>query len=273
MILKTLIAVQLFLSSMCFALAPKKVILVIFENGNYNQSMAQSYFAKFANTGVLLSNFHAETHPSQPNYIALMAGSPMGNTNDSNINIDAIHFADLLEGHGLSWRVYAEAFPGNCFLGATKKTYARKHNPLISFRNVQNNPARCANITDATSFSADFHAGRLADFTMYVPDLNNDGHDTGVAFASRWFEQTFAPILADSAMMKNTMIVALFDENDGGGTNQIYVAMNGPDVQGGMQINTSYNHYSLLRTLEDIYGTGNLGREDAKAAPISGYLK
>lgn len=32
---------------------------------------------------------------------------------------------------------------------------------------------------------------------------------------------------------------------------------------------TQYNHYSLLRTVEDNWGLGSLGRHDATATPIA----
>lgn len=253
---------------------PKKIVLVVFENTTYGEALAQPYFAKFAAQGALLTNFHAIGHPSQPNYIALLAGSPLGVTNDKVANLDATHFGDLLEAHGKTWRVYAEQFPDNCFLGLKFGGYARKHNPLINFTNVQNNPARCARISDGISFSSDFKSRQLADFTMYIPDIKNDGHDTGAAFADGWFEKTFASLIADKAAMQDVTIMAIFDEDDGKGRdNQVYAAFNGPAIQPGTKISTRYDHLSLLRTLEDIYQVGTLGRSDSSANAITGFLK
>lgn len=252
----------------------KKVVLVVFENTTYGEALAQPFFAKFAAQGALLTNFHAIGHPSQPNYIALLAGSPLGVTNDKVADLNGVHFGDLLEAHGKTWRVYAEQFPGSCFLGIKSGGYARKHNPMISFTNVQNNPARCAKISDATAFSGDFKSRQLADFTMYIPDIKNDGHDTGAAFADLWFEKTFGGLITDTAAMQDVTIMAIFDEDDGKGRdNQVYAAFNGPDVLPGSKISTRYDHLSLLRTLEDLYQVGTLGRSDTSASAISGYLK
>ncbi len=47
-------------------------------------------------------------------------------------------------------------------------------------------------------------------------------------------------------------------------------ALVGPSVKPGISNNTRYTHYDLLRTIEDNFQLGNLGREDAKASDISG---
>jgi hypothetical protein len=54
------------------------LIFIVLENKNYesvyNQSSAP-YFTKIADEYSLLANFHALTHPSKPNYLAMIAGS------------------------------------------------------------------------------------------------------------------------------------------------------------------------------------------------------
>ena len=252
---------------------PKKVVLIVFENTNYTQALAQPFFAKFANQGVLLTNFYAIGHPSQPNYVAMIAGSDLGVGGDTNVTLNDNHLGDLLEAKGLDWHVYAESFPGNCFLGAQKKPYYRKHNPFISFTNVSGNSTRCAKITDATAFASDFKAGKLPEFSMYIPDINNDGHDTGSAYADNWFSKTMGPLLQDPVAMQGVMFVAVFDEDDNGPDNHIYAAMYGPDLKAGTQISTRYDHVSMLRTIEDLFQIGNLGKNDATQAAITGFLK
>src|SRR6185503_13744968 len=95
------------------------------------------YLAALAKRGALLSNDHAEVHPSQPNYIAMIAGSSHGVDDDRRVTLDERHIGDLLEEHGLTWKVYAEDYPGHCFLGSSRGLYARKHVPFPSFKNVQ----------------------------------------------------------------------------------------------------------------------------------------
>ena len=247
-----------------------KVMVIIFENADYQAALAQPFFKKLADGGALLSNLFAETHPSQPNYIALVAGDTLGVRNDAPVDLDARHLGDLLEEKGLSWKVYAEGYPGHCFAGATSGNYARKHVPFVSFRNVQDNPDRCARIVDASAFARDMAAGQLPDFSLYIPDIKNDGHDTGVAYADQWLARTFGPLLKDSRFTDGMTLILTFDEGSNHGTNQIYGAIYGSAVKPQSTFSGRADHYSLLRTLELGFGLTDLGKQDAAATPITG---
>ena len=246
------------------------VVVVFLENDDYDAALQQPFFKSLVPKGALLTNFFAETHPSQPNYIAFISGSTAGVSGDSNVDLNRGHVGDLLEKNGLGWRNYVEAMPSKCFLGATSKTYARKHVPFISFTNVSRNPARCGQIVSASSFVSDAKAGALPAFSFYSPDLNNDGHDTGVAYAAKAMEKTFGPLLADANVMSNTLFVFTFDEDDRAHGNHIFTLLIGSGVKPGATSNTRYDHYDLLRTIEDEFAIGTLGLQDATAHAISG---
>ena len=251
----------------------KKVMIVIFENTDYNDTMHQSFFSQLASQGALLTNLYAETHPSQPNYIALISGSVQGSNSDELIDIDARHIGDLLEAKGKQWKVYAEKYPGNCFLGDRSKTYVRKHVPFVSFKNVQNNSERCKRIVSEAELAKDIQNGTLPDYSLYIPDLNNDGHDTGIEFADRWFSKTFGPLLSNRAFMKDLLLISTFDESGIFGGNRIYTSLYGDGVSPASTSNAGYSHYSILRTIEDELGLGTLGLEDSTAEPITGVWK
>jgi hypothetical protein len=167
------------LVTLCFysslALVPGKtfdhVFFMVFENHALNQALGNADFANFARDGLLLSNYFATFHPSQPNYIDMIAGQRYGCTNDANIDIDGVTLIDLLEAKSVSWKFYQELYPtpGTCFLGACSGPqnsckYARKHNPIISFLSTQNNSARCANIVDENAFASDLASGNLPQY-------------------------------------------------------------------------------------------------------------
>ncbi len=247
----------------------KKVVLMVFENASYDEAMAQPALAQFAQSGALLTNYHAVAHPSQPNYIAMTAGSVSGVSSDRPVNLDVPHLGDLLETAGRSWRVYAQAYPGGCYLGAQSGTYARKHVPFLSFKDVQNDPTRCGNVVDDSAFASDLSNGSLPAFSLFIPDLNNDGHDTGAAYAANWFSSYFGPLLKDPAFTRDTLLVLVFDEDDKSEGNQVFAALYGASVAPGATSSAPYTHYSVLRTIEDAYGLGTLGGNDASALPIS----
>jgi phospholipase C len=257
----------------------QRVLIVMLENADYENAVEQPFLKDFAARGALLTNYHGVTHPSQPNYVALTAGTYDGVSGDGNVTLDIRHIGDLLEAKGKTWKAYAEGYPGECFLGSSDGTYARKHVPFLSFRNVTSNAARCAHIVDASSFSNDAAQGNLPNYSFFVPDLNDDGHDTDVAAADRWLSQTLGPLLKNEAFMKGTLIVITFDEDDfflkgdALADNHVYAALIGDSVAPGGTSNDAYDHFSLLRTIEDGLGLGTLGKRDEQALPITGIWK
>lgn len=250
----------------------KKVFVVILENTDAEEALKQPFLANLAHQGATLNNYHAITHPSQPNYIALTSGNTYVQGSEL-ADLDVKNLADLLEDAGKTWRSYAEDYPGHCFTGATSGSYARKHQPFISYKDIQSIPSRCANIVPASRLEADIAAGNLADFTLYVPDLENDGHNTSVAYADQWLSKTFGPMLKDPRFMKDMLLIVTFDEGGRTGDNQIYISFNGPSVAPGKSSGTRYDTYSLLRTIEEGFGLGSLGQNDAKATAITGIWR
>lgn len=251
----------------------KKVVWVVFENTNYSKAINQPDFKNYANKGVLFTNMLAATHPSQGNYIEMIAGSTLGVKNDNNINLTGAHLGDLLENAGLTWKVYAENYPGNCFMGSSSGEYARKHVPFMSFTNVNTNSARCLNIEDETHFLNDYKNGSLPDYSMYIPNLQNDGHNTGVDYAGKFLTTKFGAILNNPSAMGDVIFIITFDESGVSLSNQIYTAIIGANITPGNQNSQSVNHASFLRLIEDEFQIGNLGRDDSKAAAINGIWK
>lgn len=251
----------------------KKVMIVIFENIDYSVAMGQPFFAKLAHDGANLANFTAQVHPSQGNYIALTSGGLQGVTGDGNMDINSRNVVDLLEAQGHTWKVYAEGYPGNCFKGATRGRYARKHNPFISYTDISGNAQRCAHIVNADQLAQDVQNDAVPDYSFYVPDMDNDGHDTGVAYADRWYSGKFGPLMLDQRFMHNMLLISTFDESSLSGGNHIYTVFNGDAVTPGSVSNVSYNHYSTLHTIEAGLGLSDLGAKDAQAPLINGIWR
>ena len=251
-----------------------RIMTVVLENTHYDDAMRQPFLKALARRGALLENFSAVAHPSLPNYIALIAGSTYGITSDDDVTLDKPHIGDLLDAKGVSWKVYAEGYPGGCFLEARDGDYARKHVPFLSFRNVQSDPARCARIVNASALKGDLDSGKLPRWSLYIPDQKNDGHDTGVAYADRWLADTFGPLLENPEFMRGMLFIVTFDEGHGY-FNRYHVTtiLVGDAVRPGAVSDAAYNTYSLLRLGEDVLGLGNLGAGDVQASAITGIWK
>ena len=222
------------------------------------------------------SDYHGLTHPSQPNYFAATAGLPFVTSDDCQ-DVEETNLVDLLETKGITWRAYMEGLPGDnkavCI--SADRLYFRKHNPFVSFNNVRNEPGRLANVVNSSRLRSDIDGGSLPQFCWYTPDIQNDGHSppgstpaqrwNGVTFLSQWLRGFLEPLLADHGFMKGTLVVVTFDESIPYEDNHVYTALLGDMVEAGSVESARYDHYSLLRTVEENFGLGTLGRNDLTA--------
>jgi acid phosphatase len=253
----------------------QRVFVVVLENEDAGVALEQPFLASLAARGALLRNYHALTHPSQPNYIALMAGDAYGIHDDNPVTIDVPHLGDLLDANGISWKVYVEDYPGGCFTGASSNDndpgfYVRRHVPFIAFANVQHDSARCAaHIVAASKLDEDVQSQTLPRFSFYVPDTIHDGHDTTVADADAWLRSTFESKLSDPNFMQGLLFVVVFDEGTLSGPNKVYCSLTGAGITAGSVSDSWYDHYSLLRTIEEIFHTGTLHHQDDGAPVIT----
>lgn len=247
--------------------------LIIFENQGYSDVTQNQDFMNYAQQGYLLTNFYAQTHPSQPNYITILAGDPMGVADDSVHDVDGTNIIDLIEAKGVSWKSYNEGYPGGCFTGSKSGLYARKHTPFISFLDIQNDAERCAKIVEASQLDSDLqNVDTLPQFMFYTPNLNDDGHNTDLDTAGQFLSSFFGERL--NKFPENTLIVITWDEGEGDDydSNHIYTALLGSMVPAGGQDDANYGFPSITHLVEENWDLGNLGRSDADA-PIMFPIK
>ena len=183
---------------------------------------------------------------------------------DDNVHdLNHTNLVDLMEAHNVSWKGYMEDLPYECYSGGYKGAYYRKHNPFISFDNIRKNPARCAKIVNAKQLDVDLASGSLPQYSYYTPNINNDGHDTGLAYAGKYLDAFLGPRLAK--FPPRTLIIITWDEDDYFDNNHIDTIALGSMLAPGSTDNTLYNHFSLLRSVEDNWKLGTLNRYDASA--------
>lgn len=240
------------------------VLIVVLENEAYEAALQNDYLKRLAARGATFSHYDTLFKPSQPNYLALVAGQNFGVEGNEVADVAGASIADLLEAKGLSWKQYAQGFPGACFRDGVRGDYVRKHVPFISFRSVHSDPRRCANVVDAGQFDPQ----RLPHYALYSPDNRNNGHDTDLAFAAQWLQRFLEPLLNDPQVMKDTLIVVTFDESDSKKRNNVFTVFLGDAVRKGYVSEQPVSHYNLLRTIEDNFALGTLGQADATAARI-----
>jgi phosphatidylinositol-3-phosphatase len=250
----------------------RHVVVVVFENHPYDQiagNRSAPTFASLAARGALLTRYEAVTHPSLPNYLALVSGSTQGITDDcTSCSVGAPSIADTLEAGGKTWKAYAEGIPRPGFAGGEAGRYAKKHVPFLYFRSIASSPARRARVVGFDAFEADLAASRLPAFALVVPDLCHDMHDCSVATGDRWLAGILTKLR--KALGAQGVLFVVFDEDDysgatGGGRVAAYAL--GAKVRPGFRDMERTGHYGLLRTIEDALGLPPLGAS-AKATPI-----
>ncbi|CAO3565639.1 unnamed protein product [Mortierella alpina] len=262
------------------------IFIIFLENTNYALAASDADLQAFAPQGVALTNYHALTHPSEPNYVGTIGGDYFGMEDDDFHAIPSNYttIVDLLEKKNLSWKAYQEDMPTACYKGYENEgLYFRKHSPFIIFDSIANNPARCNNIVPATQLQQDIAAGSIPNYSFYTPNMIHDGHNTTVADASKWLSGFLPPLLANTTFNNNTLVVLTFDETeDYKVPNRVWTVLLG-DVVANLKNTTDstfYTHYSLLSTVESNWDLGNLGRQDTNvtvsnvfdfAAKLTGY--
>src|SRR4051812_32091038 len=143
---------------------------------------AAPYINSLATNGAYLSQSYGTHRPSQPNYIALFSGSNQGVTSNDDVNLGNIaNLGSQLIAKGKSFINYSEGLPYAGYTGSTSGSYARKHNPSVSFSNV---PA--TSNQPFTAFPSDFT--KLPTVSFVVPNLDNDSHDGTVGESDVWLQ-------------------------------------------------------------------------------------
>jgi len=259
------------------------VFVVVMENHGYNDvwnNGSAPYITSLGNAYARATNYHAVIHPSLPNYLDLYGGSNYGITTDCNpsssCHVSAVNLADNLEAKGLTWKGYMESMPAPCTLKVSGD-YAPKHNPFVYFDDIRNDPVRCAaHDVPYTALAADLaSAATTPNYAMIAPNLCNDMHDCSVATGDAWLQSNLPTILNSPACtVDQCLLILTWDEDDSGGSNQVLTIFAGSAARtSGVTSAVSYTHFSLLRTVEDIFGLQTQTSNDAAAAPMLDLLK
>jgi len=171
--------------------------------------------------------------------------------------------------------------------------YAARHNPFVYFHSITDRPSCAANDVDLSQLTTDLATtATTRNLTYITPNLCDDAHDSpcvdgrpgGLVTADQWLQTWVPKILASPAFKQDGLLVLTFDEADtgtqtgadaccgegpgpnaplpgiygpgGGRTGTVLVS---PFLKAGTLNDTGYNHYSLLRSIEDIFGLAPLG--------------
>jgi phospholipase C len=245
--------------------ARSHVAVIVLENKSYDEVVGSAkapYFNALARKYALATQFFGISHPSLPNYLALTGGSTFGITdNCTDCSVGATSIVDQLERAGASWKAYIQALPAPCSTAAKDGRYAKKHNPFMYYRGVAGDPARCNRIVPYSALAADLRRHRLPDFVWISPDLCDSTHDCGLP-SGDGFLAGVVPALLKQLGPAGALFVT-YDEGDPSAPGDccrlahgghIATVIAGPGVKRGVKLNTPYDLYSILRTIDAALG-------------------
>jgi phosphatidylinositol-3-phosphatase len=262
------------------AAGPQRVVVVVEENHSFDQILGNArapFLNQLAGRGTLLSAYFAITHPSLPNYLAILSGDTQAITSDcGGCNLDAANLVDQLEAAGISWKAYMEDLPAACSDAHHAGAYAKKHDPFMYFHSVRDNPGRCAKVVPFGQLEADLTAGRLPRLVFITPNQDHDMHGAGqgrddatlIAAADDWLRVLYGKLAGSSAWHEDTRLVITWDEGGGGARagccgglaagGHVPTIVVGPRLRPGRD-GATYDHYALLRSVEAAFGLPFLG--------------
>lgn len=274
-----LIIVALYNNSILAQTVPQHdhVVIVVMEN-HASSSIIGSSNAPYINSlinGTSSANFtqsYGLTHPSQPNYIMLFSGSKQGVLTDSDPSTFPFTTPNLgasLLANSFTFIGYSEDLPSVGFNGTTSGDYARKHSPWINWQDAPTNGIPAINNQPFTSFPSDFST--LPTVSFVIPNLIHDMHDplflpSAVVNGDTWLQNNLDGYI-QWAKTNNSLFILTFDEDDNFNSNHIATVFVGENVLQG-QYSETIDHYTILRTLEDMYGLPYAG-SSSTSIPIT----
>ena len=176
--------------------------------------------------------------------------------------------------------------------------YATRHDPFMYFHSIIDNTAYCdSHVVNLSVLAGDLSSvATTPNFSFITPGLCNDGHNTncangdpgGLTQINTFLPGLINEITASPAYKADGLIVVTFDEAEAGddqssccgeragpnaadpgdpsdsnaaatGGGKIGAVLLSPFIKPGTVTQTAYNHYSLLRSVEDLFGLSHIG--------------
>jgi phosphatidylinositol-3-phosphatase len=209
------------------------------------------------------NNYHAVSHPSVPNYLALTSGSTWGIGDDSYRVLPREDIGTELTGAGIRWRAYMDGLTSAGCLDSPLP-YDPGHNPFAFYGG-----ACPSNVVPLTQLAGDLSADAPT-FMWITPDRCHDTHDCGVATGDAWLHRQVDQITASDAWKSNGVLFITWDEDDTNGDNRVLTLVVAPHTSH-VASSRAYTHYSLLATVEDLLGVKRLG-DSAGVNPMRDLL-
>jgi phospholipase C len=279
------------------------VFVVAMENHDSTQIYGNSSSAPYINNTLIpnyarATNFNDElalSIPSEPHYLWMEAGTNAfsdhtftgdGDPSSTNSTSSTSHLVTQIKNatNGVTWRTYQEglnASTGSCPIHSSG-FYAAKHNPFVFFDDVVGSPPSSTNAYCVAhhraydALASDLAAGDVASFTFITPNQCHDMHgqsgcsDSNTVRAGDTWLSRELPRLISYVNGHAGVIFVTWDE--GSSTLKMPFLAIGPSVKTGYAGSVSYNHSSVLKSIESILQLPKLSKV-ASANELSDLFK
>jgi phospholipase C len=229
------------------------VVWIWMENESYDEIVGNPsarYLNQLAAKCGLATNYFAITHPSLPNYLAATSGSDWGIADDNPPTAHALAHPSVfsqIAAAGMTWRSYDESMPARCALSSSGQ-YAVKHNPAAYYTGIR----RACTRWDVPL--SDLRLDSLPSFAFVTPNVCDDMHDCSVSTGDAWLKRWVTRILASSAYASGTTALFVTFDEGSGSSNRVATIVVSPTTPPGTRARARFDHYSLLKTTEQLLG-------------------
>jgi hypothetical protein len=265
----------------------KHVVWLLQENTSENDVVGNGDLPFVNHTLVtqcgLATNYHNVSHPSLPNYLGLVSGRVGGGPEAGTCGPGECpqrqqSIFDQVQRAGSEWRQYAQSQKGNCD-PVKDSQYEPEHAVAVYFPALRHNCDRWdVPLGDPSGgvLRSDLDRALLPAFAFITPDGDHESGGGGDGWLGDWIS-----LIAATAEYRSgdTAIVVVWDEGGGSDSSHgescsdaAHADVHGypscwaaalvisPSTQPATMSATYFNHFSLLRTTEDLLGiSGHLG--------------
>jgi phospholipase C len=260
------------------------VVIITFENRDYDNVIGNVFMPNYnwyAWKYTLLTQFYAVTHPSLPNYLAMIGGDTFNISTDCyGCFVDAKSLPDLIEASGRTWKTYQEGMQIPCGLGSQDESdYLQKHNPFVYFDPIRLDRERCQDhVVSLKNLQTDIDADTLPNFIFITPDMCHIAHDCQLYKTDIWLGKLMKRLIP--ALEKdgsNYLVILTWDEGQDNASccglpkqagGRIPVVLISPLVKSHYRDATPYTHYSILKTISKAWGLPYLGHAANQSQPL-----
>src|SRR5260370_18299805 len=256
------------------------------------------YLNYLASTSGLATSYTALSPHRVANYLAMTGGSTFGVTTDctpSTCPISGPNIVDRIEGAGLTWKAWAEDYnvTQGCSSVSKNAGYDIKSFPFLYYTDITSNTSRCNNLlrantstvspgpeTDNLFFSSLPSTSTAANYNWLSPNACDSMHscrplDT-IATADTYLSSLVPAIL--NSYLFTTQKAALFltfaegVQSAVSTTDYVPTIWAGPVAKTNYQSSNQYDHYSMLKTIENSWGPAGLTSNDGNAVDMNEFL-